>query len=136
MKTIAVVNQEIINDTNLRELQGQTTINDICLDSEGNLAILRDLEATMNIAKCVVRVNTGELQYNQNKGVPYFQTIYQDKSLLYLWTSYLFLAIENIQDVKSIEEFEYSYDEESSTLSYVLSLNTVYGEGKLNERFI
>lgn len=114
---------------------GQNTINDICLDADGNLCLLSGLDATMNVLKNVVRVNTGELQFNVNKGVPYFQTIFTDKSLLYLWASYLSIAIENTKNVLSIQNIDFDYDEAESKISYTAEILTSDGLGVLNERF-
>jgi hypothetical protein len=94
------------------------------------------LDATMNVLKNVARVNTGELQYNVNKGVPYFQTIFSDKSLLYLWASYLSIAIENTQNVISINNIDFEYDEAESKISYTAEILTTDGVGVLNERFV
>ena len=129
MDTIATVNEEIIAD-------GITTINDVCLDANNNLCMTSGLDATMNVLKNVVRVNTGELQYNVNKGVPYFQTIFSDKSLLYLWASYLSIAIENTQNVISINNIDFEYDEAESKISYTAEILTTDGVGVLNERFV
>ena len=71
MITIATVDRKILNN-------GEETVNDICLDNNNNLCVIGSLDATMNVLKNVVRVNTGELQYNINKGVPYFQTIFNN----------------------------------------------------------
>jgi hypothetical protein len=133
MKTIPVVNQEIIQNGMFAM---QSTINDITLDDFGNLAIISDLDALMNIIKCVVRVNMGELQYNLRKGVPYFQTIFSEKNLIYLWESYLREAISNVRGVRSIEYVEFDYSPVDDILSYKAGINTQYGAIELNERYI
>lgn len=129
MITIATVDREILNN-------GEETVNDICLDGNNNLCMISGLDATMNVLKNVVRVNTGELQYNINKGVPYFQTIFTDKSLLYLWASYLSVAIENTENVQSINNMDFEYDEAESKISYTAEILTTDGVGVLNERFV
>lgn len=133
MKTIAIVNKEIVQNGMFAM---QETINDICLDEFGNISVLSDLDALMNALKCVVRVNMGELQYNLKKGVPYFQTIFSEKSLIYLWESYLREAILGVKGVVGIEYIEFDYSPVDDILSYKAGINTKYGALELNERYI
>lgn len=133
MKTIAVKREEIIQEG---VFAGKTTINDISLDGKKNISLLEDLDALMNVIRCVVRVNMGELQYNLLKGVPYYQTIFSDKSLIYLWSSYLREAILDVKGVIKIEYLEFDYIPVSDTLSYRAGIQTIYGVLELNEQYI
>lgn len=128
MDTIAVINDQIPN--NFKECE--TSYGDIYLDINNNLAIKSGEDALLDIITNVVRTRKYEIQYDMNKGIPYFETIFSDTGLLGLWRSYVIQEIENVDGVISIESLIYSLDESNKKLSYTCQIRTIYGESTLN----
>lgn len=128
MDTIAVINGQIPN--NFEEYE--TSYGDIYLDINNNIAIKSEEDALLDIITNVVRTRKYEIQYDMNKGIPYFETIFSDTGLLGLWRSYVIQEIENVDGVISIESLIYSLDESNKKLSYTCQIRTIYGESTLN----
>lgn len=128
MDTIAVINDQI--PSNFEEYE--TSYGDIYLDINNNLAIKSGEDALLDIITNVVRTRKYEIQYDMNKGIPYFGTIFSDTGLLGLWRSYVIQEIENVDGVISIESLIYSLDESNKKLSYTCQIRTIYGESTLN----
>ncbi len=128
MDTIAVINDQIPN--NFEEYE--TSYGDIYLDINNNLAIKSGEDALLDIITNVVRTRKYEIQYDMNKGIPYFETIFSDTGLLGLWRSYVIQEIENVDGVISVESLIYSLDESNKKLSYTCQIRTIYGESTLN----
>lgn len=128
MDTIAVINDQVPN--NFEEYE--TSYGDIYLDINNNLAIKSEEDALLDIITNVVRTRKYEIQYDMNKGIPYFETIFSDTGLLGLWRSYVIQEIENVDGVISIESLIYSLDESNKKLSYTCQIRTIYGESTLN----
>lgn len=128
MDTIGIINDQI--PSNFTEYS--SSYGDIYLDDKNNLAIKTGEEALLDVLNNVIRTRKYELQYDMNKGVPYFETIFSDSGLLGLWRSYLIQTIENVNGVTSVESLTYSLDEGSKKISYTCQIRTIYGETSLN----
>ena len=128
MDTIGIINDQI--PSNFTEYS--SSYGDIYLDDKNNLAIKTGEEALLDVLNNVIRTRKYELQYDMNKGVPYFETIFSDSGLLGLWRSYLIQTIENVNGVISVESITYSLDEGSKKISYTCKIRTIYGETSLN----
>lgn len=100
--------------------------NDIYLGDDGNLQMFEDINAIENIARNVVRTFLGELPYNQQKGIPYLQTIFASRPLIPVWQSYMVDALQAIQGVTRVLNFNLTSEE--NMLSYNLTLQTIYGQ--------
>ena len=128
MDTLGIINDQIPN--NFTEYQ--TSYGDIYLDDNGNLAIKSDEQALLDILTNRIRTKKYEVQYDMNKGVPYFETIFANTGLLGLWRSYVIEEIERTSGVISVESLLYSLDEGNKKLSYTCQIRTIYGETSLN----
>ena len=128
MDTLGIINDQIPN--NFTEYQ--TSYGDIYLDDNGNLAIKSDEQALLDILTNRIRTKKYEVQYDMNKGVPYFETIFANTGLLGLWRSYVIEEIERTSGVISVESLLYSLDEGTKKLSYTCQIRTIYGETSLN----
>lgn len=128
MDTLGIINDQIPN--NFTEYQ--TSYGDIYLDDNGNLAIKSDEQAILDILTNRIRTKKYEVQYDMNKGVPYFETIFANTGLLGLWRSYVIEEIERTSGVISVESLLYSLDESNKKLSYTCQIRTIYGETSLN----
>lgn len=128
MDTLGIINDQIPN--NFTEYQ--TSYGDIYLDDNGNLAIKSDEQAILDILTNRIRTKKYEVQYDMNKGIPYFETIFANTGLLGLWRSYVIEEIERTSGVISVESLLYSLDEGTKKLSYTCKIRTIYGEASLN----
>lgn len=128
MDTLGIINDQIPNNFT----EHQTSYGDIYLDDNGNLAIKSDEQALLDILTNRIRTKKYEVQYDMNKGVPYFETIFANTGLLGLWRSYVIEEIERTSGVISVESLLYSLDEGNKKLSYTCKIRTIYGETSLN----
>lgn len=128
MDTLGIINDQIPN--NFTEYE--TSYGDIYLDDNGNLAVKSDEQALLDILTNRIRTKKYEVQYDMNKGVPYFETIFANTGLLGLWRSYVIEEIERTSGVISVESLLYSLDEGTKKLSYTCQIRTIYGETSLN----
>ena len=113
MKTIA------INDSN-----------DIYLTPSGNLALKTDLAAMGDILVNKAQTNMGELIYDTEKGVDYFNTIFSSPCYPELFQSQLLSTLENTDQVLEVSDYEASVD--NNVYAYSVNITTSYGEVALN----
>lgn len=106
------------------------TSNRIYVDSSGNIATSSNIEAISDIAKNKVLTTLGEPQYNITDGIPYFETVFCDYPNPDLFQAAVIQAIEEIENVEKVVDFE--YDDNNGVLSYSLTIETSYGDIKLN----
>ena len=106
--------------------------NDIFLDSNGNLALCKDIEAVKTAVSCATKTNYGEIVLNTNLGVPYFTTIFTAHPDIELWKSYMQEAILSIPKVLGIPYFKTYIDYQKSLLKYAVVISTEYGEAEIN----
>ena len=125
MNTIGTFDREYDN--------GDLAINDIALDESGkNVLMLDGQEAVMRVLKHRVDTRKYECQYDMNKGVDYFNTIFQKSSLIPLWISNMIEEITNSPDIVSGEYFHPEVNYETQKLSYRGGVITSNGEEELN----
>ncbi len=103
---------------------------DIFLDSEGNLALCKDIEAVKTAVDCATKTNYGEIVLNTRLGIPFFETIFTAHPDIELWKSYMKEAILRVPKVIGIIAFK-TYIEKS-LLKYAVVINTEYGEAEIN----
>lgn len=106
--------------------------NDIYIDSNGNLALCKDIEAVKTAVSCATKTNYGEIVLNTNLGVPYFTTIFTAHPDIELWKSYMQEAILSIPKVLGISYFKTYIDNKKNLLTYATVINTEYGEAEIN----
>ena len=101
--------------------------NDIYLDSVGNIAFAYDLTAITQECAQAAKTLLGEMIYNINQGIPYFQTVWIGVPNIGQYTAALrraFLAIDGVLEVVSILT-----SQTDNTLSYTAVIRTIYGSG-------
>ncbi len=104
--------------------------NDIFTDSTGNLAMLTDIKALANVSKNAVLTNLGEAEYNQEYGIPYFETIFTDTPKIDLLQAAQVATLENLGNVERVSNYEYS--EQNGVFSYSLIEHTTFGDIQIN----
>lgn len=105
-------------------------INDFYIDSRGNIATSEDIEALANVSKNKVLTNLGEPEYNQQDGIPYFETIFTDTPKIDLFQAAVVKSIESLDDVQRVSNFEYTVN--NGVFSYSLIEKTSYGDIQIN----
>lgn len=104
--------------------------NDLYIDAGGNLAITEDVTALANVSKNAVLTNFGELEFNAEKGIPYFTTIFSDMPLIDLFQASVVETLSNLDKVERVTGFEYTI--QNGIFSYSVKEKTEYGEILLN----
>ncbi len=104
--------------------------NDIYLTASGNLATKTDLEAMADILTNKAQGNRGELLYDSEKGVDYFNTIFNSPCYPELFQQQLIQELEDTDEVTSVDE--YTADIDGDVYSYEVKISTTYGELDLN----
>lgn len=108
--------------------------NDIYLDSQGNISISRDVNAILEECAQVARVILGEMIFNTDLGVPYFQTVWVGVPNIPQFTNALrqsFLNVAGVIEVVSLFT-EQGGANPSDNLAYTAIIRTIYGTGTIN----
>lgn len=106
--------------------------NDIFLDTNGNLALCKDIEAVKTAVSCATKTNYGEIILNTQAGIPYFETIFIAHPDIELWKSYMKETILRVPKVLSIEYFKTNEYNKEGVLKYACVINTQYGQEVIN----
>lgn len=101
--------------------------NDIYLDAVGNIAFATDLEALKQQCAQAAKTLLGEMVYNVNDGIPYFQTLWVGVPNTAQYTGALrraFLAVNGVVEVVSLIT-----SQSENAFSYSAVIKTIYGSG-------
>ena len=101
--------------------------NDLYLDPVGNLAFAYDLSAITQQCQQAAKTLLGEMIYNINQGIPYFQTLWVGVPNVQQYTAALraaFLAVGGVLEVVSLITSQADND-----FSYTAVIRTIYGSG-------
>ena len=104
--------------------------NDLYVDASGNLGVSNDIYALSNVIKNKALTTLGEPQYNQQNGIPYFETIFTDTPSIDLYQAKLINDIENTENVERVVSFNYT--DNNGILNYTVTIQTAYGDITLN----
>ena len=105
--------------------------NDLYLNAEGNIAYAYDLTAIIQQCQQAAKTLLGEMVYNTNQGLPYFQTVWTGTPNIAQDTAALrraFLAVGGVLEVVSLMT-----SQTNNTLSYTAMIRTIYGNGNFTE---
>ena len=100
--------------------------NDIFLDAQGNLAVKQDIEAMGDILINKSQTNRGELQYDDEKGIDFFNTIFGEPAYPDLFQNELLNELENTQAVQAVSDFTPGIKD--GVYSYRVNVKTDYGQ--------
>lgn len=101
--------------------------NDLYIDSVGNLSLSYDLSAITQQCQQAAKTLLGEMIYNINEGIPYFQTLWIGVPNVPQYTAALrraFLAVGGVLEVVSLITSQSNND-----FSYTAVIRTIYGGG-------
>ena len=101
--------------------------NDLYLNTQGNLAFAFDLTSLTQQCAQAAKTLLGEMLYNVNQGIPYFQTLWIGIPNVSQFTSALrraFLSVDGVLEVVSLIT-----SQSENEFSYTAIIRTVYGSG-------
>ena len=95
--------------------------NDIYLVN-GDIATADGKDARTQIISAALRTRRGELKLDIDRGIPYFETIFQsgNRSNVQLWEAFVRKTVNEFDFVKSIKSFDYNIDYNTGTITYTL----------------
>lgn len=99
---------------------------DISIDG-GDFEIATEKDACAVILQDAVRTCLGEIQLNENLGIPYFETIFRTIGMEDVWKYYMKQQILSFQFVRSIDSVDVEIDSENKILSYTATISTSFG---------
>lgn len=95
---------------------------DIYLDSSGQIAMCDGKNCHAQVLEAVILTVKGEIQLDQNLGIPYFTTVFESKRYLNDWAMAVRKAITAYDWVVSIDSFDYEFD--GNVLKYSIEVTT------------
>lgn len=104
--------------------------NDIYLDNSGNIAVKTDINAMADIFTNKSQTNKGELLYNTEKGIDFFNTIFSSPYYPDLFQKEVVNELEDTDETQRVSSFEGEVNEDVYT--YTAQIITSYGEVTLN----
>ena len=106
------------------------TNNDIYLGMDGNLAIVFNLQGTLQACAHAAKTILGEMIFAVDQGLPNFQLIWVGVPNLQQYESAIRGAILAVDGVVQVVSFLASLSD--NTLTYTMTIQTVYGTGTIN----
>lgn len=103
--------------------------NDLYLDAQNNIAIVRDINAVLQDCEHAMKMLLGEAIYDQEKGIPYMQLVF-DRYNATAFEGYARQNLEAVPGVIQVQKFNASVV--GSTLNYTATISTIYGSGVIN----
>lgn len=103
--------------------------NDLYL-TNGNITVVRDLQAVLQDCEHAAKTLLGEVVLNTNIGIPYFETVWSGVINLQQFEAALrsaFLAQDGVVEVVSILS-----EKVGDTLQYTAVIRTIYGGGSIS----
>ena len=104
--------------------------NDLYLTSQGNLGIKQDLEAMGDIYINKAQTRKGELIYDEEKGIDFFNTIFGEPCYPDVFQNQLISELENTDETQSVSGFTQEIN--NGVYAYTVNCQTTYGEITLN----
>lgn len=97
---------------------------------DGLFVYLIDLPALTQTCEQAMKQQLKELQYDQTKGIEYFNNVFTGTPNFQLFESQARNQILNINGVTGISSF--TYEQIDNELSYTATIETIYGSGGIN----
>lgn len=104
--------------------------NDIYLTPSGNISIKANIEALGDILVNKTQTNRGELQFDEEKGIDFLNTIFNSPAEIEFFESELINQIEDTDNVQNVYNFE--SETKNGIYSYKADIITDFGNITLN----
>ena len=103
---------------------------DIYLDSNHNLSVSYDLEAILEACAQAAQTVLGEIIFNINQGIPFFEVVWIGVPNIQQYIAALRVAFLNVPNV--VEVVSLMTSQVDNTLSYTAVIRTIYGSGGIS----
>lgn len=103
--------------------------NDIYIGPNGNLGILQAQPAVQAACQSTSLLRLGEAILSTTSGIPFLQAVFNGTPNIAVFESYLRTAILNVDGVIAIQSLTISVS--GGTLSYVATIQSIYGEAEI-----
>lgn len=101
-------------------------LNDLILDSQGNIAVESDLAAYEQVLKNVLKLQQYEYPYDLEKGINWLGNALGRDANLQLWENQLLAVVKNLSFVQGIKDWRYGV--ENNNLVFLLVVSTDAGD--------
>lgn len=103
---------------------------DIYLNSKGNISISYDIEAVLQACAQAAQTVIGEIIFNVNQGIPFFQTIWNGIPNTQQYTAALRVAFLNVPNV--VEVVSLFTTQINNEFQYSAVIRTTFGSGGIS----
>jgi hypothetical protein len=103
---------------------------DIYLDQLGNISVSFDLQAVLEGCAQAAQTVLGEIIFNQNQGIPFFQTVWIGVPNVQQYQAALRIAFLNVPNV--LEVVSLFTSQINNELTYTAVIRTVFGSGGIS----
>ena len=93
----------------------------------GQLAMADGRIAQSQIIQAAILAVKGELQYDTERGIPYFETIFDHPNKIDLWRAYVIDRVRKFEWVTDIIDFTHEFDYTNKTINYKMQVATNEG---------
>lgn len=104
---------------------GLNEYNDLYIEN-GKLRMYSDEEAVAQTAVNIVCTVKGEVVLNQNRGIPYFEILFNNRPNTALFKYYALNLLKQVPEIKSVTGMKIILDR--NLLKYSMDLDTIYGK--------
>jgi len=104
--------------------------NDIYLNAQGNISLSYDLQAVLQGCAQAAQTVLGEIIFNTNQGIPFFQTIWEGIPNVQQYTAALRVAFLNVPNV--VEVVSLMTQQVNNEFQYTAVIRTIYGSGGIS----
>lgn len=115
---------------NVNDIASIGAYDDIYLNSSGNISISYDLQAVLEACAQAAQTVLGEIIFNVNQGIPFFQTIWKGTPNSQQYTAALRAAFLNVPNV--IEVVSLMTTQVDNEFQYTAVIRTSFGTGGIN----
>jgi len=105
-------------------------LNDLFIGGDGALAVVSELEATLQACEHAAKTQLSEMIYAVDAGIPNFATVWNgspNKSQFEAYLRRTLLAVENVTEVPELSTVIANH-----VLSYRAVIKTIFGTGVIN----
>lgn len=102
--------------------------------SSGNLEIISGLAEVIQTSEQTVKQSKGELKYDVDKGISYFQNAFKDEFNAQLFEAEVrdqLLTVTNVNRVDIV-----SVERKNQELTYSANIETPFGKGEIRDRIL
>ena len=97
--------------------------------SSGNLELISDLEEVIQTSEQTIKQSKGELQYDKEKGISYFQNALRDNINPQLFIAEVRDALLTVLNIKGVVIIDVTRD--GNKLTYQATVDTIFGQGEV-----